>query len=85
MEVFAMKIYFFEVDPETKFIRVGFTHNGKRYIGLVQSQCEENYVTTGSKVTNDFERHNFTEAQKNALSAFLTSSLYSIEYTQSIQ
>lgn len=80
-----MKIYFFEIDPDTKFIRAGFTHNGKRYIRLVQAQNGESYVVTGSNVTKDLVRHNFTKNQENRLSAFLYSPLYSIEFPEAVE
>ena len=80
-----MKIWFFELDPETKAVRAGFTYGGKRYTGLVWAQSGERYVLTGAKVTKDLERHNFTREQENALSAFLASPLYSIEFAQAVE
>lgn len=80
-----MKIYFFEIDPDTKAVRAGFTYNGKRYTGLVYAQNGESYVVTDAKATTDPERHNFTQNQENHLSAFLCSPLYSIEFAEAIE
>ena len=74
-----MKIYFFKIDKDTGIHEAGFTVNGKRYIKAVWSQAGKNFVTTGMKVTHDFERHDFTDAQEKAYAAFVESGAYTVD------
>ena len=79
-----MKIYFFEAEPATGFVRAGYTVEGKRYLSLVMSQDGRLYVTTGARITNDLCFHWFSDAQTAAYQSFCKGSRYSVEYKEAI-
>lgn len=79
-----MKIWFFEGDPETGFVKAGYTVNGKRFASLVWSQAGQLFVTTGARITGDLQRHNFTPAQTAAYNAFIEGGAWSVEYKEGV-
>lgn len=80
----ALKIWFFEADPETGHIKAGYTVNGKRHVSLVWSQAGSLYVRTGAKITGDLQRHDFSAAQSEAYRAFVAGKGWSVEFEEGI-
>lgn len=75
-----MKIYFFEIDPETKLIKAGITYRGKRHVCLVWSCGNCDYLHIGMKIDNTAETLFFSPDQSAAFTSFLASGACSIEY-----
>lgn len=67
-----MKIYYFgSHDHSIGLHYAGIKVDGKRSIQMVCRQGQQYYCTTGAKITNDLQRHNFSEAQTKAFQEFL--------------
>lgn len=80
-----MKIYFFELDPETGIYKAGCTdENGKRFTAAVWATGGRSYVSTGSRRTGDHRIYWFSEAQSVALARFMNSGEYSREFAEGI-
>ncbi len=81
----AMKIYFFELDSETKIFKAGCAdENGKRFLSLVWSTRGRGYVRTGSRRDGTLRIYWLTNAQEDAFAKFSHSGKYSEEYTEGI-
>jgi len=80
-----MKIYFFELDPETGIYKAGCTdETGKRFTAAVWATGGRSYVSTGSRRTGDHRVYWLSQAQENALTAFIYSQRYSWEPREAI-
>lgn len=78
-----MKIHSFEID-ESGLLKACYTVDGRRYKSLIWSQAGKSFVKTGAAITHDLRRHNFTEAQEIALTAFLNSDAKTVRITGGI-
>jgi len=80
-----MKIYFFELDPETGIYKAGCKdENGKRFVACIWATGGRSYVSTGSCRTGDHRVYWLSDAQENALTAFIYSKQYSYEILEGI-
>ena len=80
-----MTIHYFELDPQTGIYSAGCKdENGKRFTSSVWSTGGKSYVRTGSRRNDDLRIYWLSEAQDNALTAFIRSGKYSAEYTEGI-
>lgn len=79
-----MELWYFERDPKHGFIYAGVKINGKRYVKMVLSQGEADFISTGARVTGDLQRHNFSAEQSAAFQDFLTSKQYSVEFKEAV-
>ena len=74
-----MKIYYFELDPETGIYKAGWKAvNGKRITSCIWAQDGRSYVRQGAM------RYWFSKEQENALTAFIYSKGYSVEFWEGI-
>lgn len=70
-----MKIYFFDLDPETRIYEAGWVDDdGKRLRSRIQAQDGRSYVSRGAV------RHWFSDEQENALTTFIRSEEYTVEF-----
>ena len=80
-----MKIYFFELDPETGIYKAGCKdENGKRFVSSVWATGGRSYVKTGSRRDDNLRIYWLSQAQDEALTAFIRSKVYSVEYQEGI-
>ena len=70
-----MTIYFFETDRDTKVVKAGIKHNGKREIVPVCAKDNKCYVVAG-----DQSKHEFNAAQDAAFLAFMISGALDVEF-----
>ena len=77
-----MKIYFFSHDSgvTTAGVKIG----RKRMVCAVWEQAGQFYVITGSMISEDLQRHNFTAEQSAAFIDFRSSREYSREFWEGI-
>jgi len=78
-----MKIYFFKID-KSGLLEAGYSVDGRRYKSLILSQAGKSFVCTGSAITHDRKRHDFTEAQEIALNTFLNSDAKTVRIADGI-
>lgn len=71
-----IKLYFLEL--ESGLVKAGFTHNGKRYISPVAYQNGARFVISGEAA------HQISDAQNDAVNAFVSSGDFSVEYAAPI-
>lgn len=79
-----MKIYFFELDPETGIYKAGCKADGKRFTACVWATGGRSYVRTGNRRDDNLRIHWFSQEQEEALATFVRSEAYSIEYKEGI-
>lgn len=80
-----MKIYFFELDPETGIYKAGCKdENGKRFVACIWATGGRSYVSTGSRRTGDHRVYWLTQAQDNALTALIVSKEYLLEFQEGL-
>lgn len=80
-----MKIYFFELDPETGIYKAGCTdENGKRFTAAVWATGGRSYVSTGSRRTGDHRVYWLSDTQDAELARFMNSGRYSREFAEGI-
>ena len=79
-----MKIYYFTLDPETGIYKAGCKADGKRFVACIWATGGRSYVSTGSRRTGDHRVFWFSQEQATALSDFIRSKAYSIEFEEGI-
>lgn len=80
-----MKIYYFELDPQTGIYKAGCKdESGKRFVSSVWATGGRSYVRTGSRRDDNLRIHWLTQPQEEALTAFIRSNKYSIEFQEGI-
>lgn len=80
-----MTIHYFELDPETGIYKAGCKdESGKRFVSSVWATGGRSYVRTGSRRDDTLRIYWLTQEQDNALTAFMRSNRYSIEYKEGI-
>ena len=80
-----MKIYFFERDPETGIYKAGCKADGKRFVAIVWATGGRSYVRTGNRRDDNLRIHWLTPAQDEALTLFIASNSYSVEFPEGIE
>lgn len=79
-----MKIFYFELDPETGIYKAGCKADGKRFVSSVWATGGRSYVRTGNRRDDNLRIHWLSQAQEEALTAFIGSNKYSVEFMEGI-
>lgn len=81
-----MKVFFFELDPETRIYKAGCTdETGKRFVSAVWATGGKSYVCTGSRRTDNLRVYWLSADQSFALARFMNSGKHSIEFPEGIE
>lgn len=80
-----MTIHYFTLDPQTGIYSAGCKdENGKRFISSVWATGGKSYVKTGSRRNDDLRIYWLSKEQEAALTFFIRSGEYSVEFTEGI-